>query len=393
MKPVIASILEGGKMKRGNNEGSIFYNKARNKWNAQYKIKENGKIRLKTKSFQSKKDAEDFIDIIMYERDANKYLNNHKINLTAFMKSRALVKLNSNNIREAQYNRICNTIRHIERSNISKMSVKKIKDTDIQIFLNSLINDYSDSTITKIYGEFKQAFNYLYYSGFIKVNPMLGVIKPKSIKKSTKRRAMTLEEERIFVEYLKMTNIDECKYKNIFLIQLFMGLRIGEVLALTIDDIDFQNNIIKINKTLTIDSNGKIICGNKPKTDAGYRNVPIHSKIIKELKEQIKFVKVNKFNLLFPNNKNGYIDAKKVNAKLVSILNDLGINGMSTHSLRCTFATRCAESGISDIVLKELMGHYDIELTKNIYIDVQDKLEQEEINKVEKYLRKMRIVK
>lgn len=36
-------------MKRGNNEGSIFYNKARNKWNAQYKIKESGKIRLKTK--------------------------------------------------------------------------------------------------------------------------------------------------------------------------------------------------------------------------------------------------------------------------------------------------------------------------------------------------------
>ena len=80
------------------------------------------------------------------------------------MKSRALVKLNSNNIREAQYNRICNTIRHIERSNISKMSVKKIKDTDIQIFFNSLINDYSDSTISKIYGEFKQAFNYLYHS-------------------------------------------------------------------------------------------------------------------------------------------------------------------------------------------------------------------------------------
>ena len=100
----------------------------------------------------------------MYERDANKYLNNHKINLTAFMKSRALVKLNSNNIREAQYNRICNTIRHIERSNISKMSVKKIKDTDIQIFFNSLINDYSDSTISKIYGEFKQAFSYLYHS-------------------------------------------------------------------------------------------------------------------------------------------------------------------------------------------------------------------------------------
>ena len=65
-------------MKRRNNEGSVFYNKARNKWNAQYKTKEDGKIKVKTKRFKSKEDAEDFIDIIMYERDANKYLNEMK---------------------------------------------------------------------------------------------------------------------------------------------------------------------------------------------------------------------------------------------------------------------------------------------------------------------------
>lgn len=88
-------------MKRNNNEGSVFYNKARNRWNVQYKIKKDGKIRLKTKSFKNREDAEDFIDIIMYERNATKYLKNHKINLTAFMKSRALTKLNSNTIREA----------------------------------------------------------------------------------------------------------------------------------------------------------------------------------------------------------------------------------------------------------------------------------------------------
>ena len=380
-------------MKRRNNEGSVFYNKARNKWNAQYKINENGIIKVKTKSFKTKIDAEDFIDIIMYERDANKYLKSHKINLTAFMKSRALAKLNSNTIREAQYSRICNTISHIERSEISKMPVKKITDTDIQNYLNTLINDYSNSTITKIYGEFNQVFEYLYNSGLVKVNPMLGVIKPKSVKESTQRRAMTLDEEKTFVDYLKSVTIDECKYKNIFLIQLFAGLRIVEVVALNIDDIDFQNNIIRVNKTLTVDRKGKIICGNKTKTDAGFRNVPIHPKIVKDLKEQIKYVKGNRLNLLFPNSNNGYIDARRVNVKLKEILDELGITGISTHSLRYTFATRCAESGLSDIVLKEIMGHYDIEVTKNVYIDVQRELENEEIKKFEKYIRKMGIVK
>lgn len=221
---------------------------------------------------------------------------------------------------------------------------------------------------------------------------MLGVIKPKSTKESIRRRAMTLEEEKIFIDYLKSVTINEYKYKNIFLVQLFAGLRIGEVLALTIDDIDFQNNVIKTDKTLTVDGNGKIICGEKTKTDAGRRNVPIHPKIVKVLKEQIKYVKGNKLHLLFPNNNNGYTDNRKVNVKLVAILKNLGITDITTHSLRHTFATRCAESGLSDIVLKEIMGHYDIDVTKNIYIDVQKQLEQEEIKKFEKYIKKMGIL-
>lgn len=379
-------------MKRRNNEGSVFYNSSRNRWNAQYKVKEDGKIRIKTKSFKNKEDAEDFIDIVMYEKDANKYIKSHGINLISFMKSRALTKVNSNTISKSQYTRICESIKIIENSELSKIPVKKMKDTDIQIYLNSLIKEYSDSSISKIYGQLNQTFEYLYNLGFIKYNPMFGVIKPKSMKKSEKRRAMTLEEEKKFINYLNQVNISECKYKNVFLIQLFMGLRIGEVLALTIDDIDLKNNIIKVRKSLTVDEKGKIICGEKTKTNAGFRDIPINSKIVKDLKEQIKFAKNNKQNLLFPNINNGYIDPRRVNSKLVSILKNLDISGISTHSLRYTFATRCAECGIKDVVLKDIMGHYDIEITKNIYIDIQENYEQEEVKKVEKYLKKVGII-
>lgn len=117
-----------------------------------------------------------------------------------------------------------------------------------------------------------------------------------------------------FIDYLNQVNISKCKYKNIFLIQLFIGLRIGEVLALTIDDIDLKNNIIKVRKSLTVYEKGKIICGNRTKTNTGFRDVPINSKIIKDLKEQIKFVKSNKANLLFPNANNGYIDPRRANS-------------------------------------------------------------------------------
>ena len=378
-------------MKRKNNEGSIFYNTFRNRWNAQYKVIEEGKVKVKTKSFKTKESAEDYIDIIMYERNANEYIKNHGVNLISFMKSRALVKLNSNTISKSQYVRICDSIKHIEESELSKIPIKKMKDNDIQLYLNSLIEKYSNSSISKIHAQLTQTFEYLYNSGFIKYNPMYGVIKPKSTKKIEKRRAMTLDEEKTFLEYLNQVSISECKYKNVFLIQLFSGLRIGEVLALTIEDIDFENNIIKVQKSLTVNENGKIICGERPKTNAGFRDVPINSKIIKNLKEQINFSKRNKQQILFPNNNNNYTDPRKVNDYLTRILKNLDITGISTHSLRYTFATRCAESGIKDVVLKDIMGHYDIEVTKNIYIDIQKNFEQDEIKKVEKYMKKVGI--
>lgn len=139
-------------MKRKNNEGSVFYNSSRNKWNAQYKIEENGKIKIKTKSFKNKEDAEDFIDVIMYERNSNDYIKKHGVNLISFMKSRALAKLNSNTISKSQYIRICESIKRIKNSELSKIQIKNMKNAHIQAFLNSLIADYSDSSIKKIYG-------------------------------------------------------------------------------------------------------------------------------------------------------------------------------------------------------------------------------------------------
>lgn len=72
-----------------------------------------------------------------------------------------------------------------------------------------------------------------------------------------------------------MKFIEEEKFKNVFLIQMYEGLRIGEVLALQNKDIDLEKNVIHISKTLTRDKNGKVIMGNNTKTFAGVRDVPI----------------------------------------------------------------------------------------------------------------------
>ncbi len=73
-------------------------------------------------------------------------------------------------------------------------------------------------------------------------------------------------------------NYDE--YTNIFYVALYTGMRIGEILALSSDDIDIDNKIIHINKTLTKDKNDKTIVGKSTKTYSGTRDIPITELII-----------------------------------------------------------------------------------------------------------------
>ena len=113
------------------------------------------------------------------------------------------------------------------------------------------------------------------------------VIRPISQKQDKKVRALTLDEQQAFTDYLLTKDIKQCKYKNVFLIQMYMGLRVGEALALTMNDVDLKNKKINIHRTLTTDENNETIMENKTKTYAGMRVVPIPEVIYPYVIEQM----------------------------------------------------------------------------------------------------------
>ncbi|MCI8392968.1 MAG: tyrosine-type recombinase/integrase, partial [Clostridia bacterium] len=91
-----------------------------------------------------------------------------------------------------------------------------------------------------------------------------------------------------FTDYLLSKDLKQCKYKNVFLIQMYMGLRCGETLALTTHDIDLKQKKMNIHRTLTTDENNAIIMGNKTKTYAGKRVIPIPDFIYTHIIEQMQ---------------------------------------------------------------------------------------------------------
>ena len=378
--------------KKGNSQGTIYYRKDRNKWIAQYYDYDPITLKRikKEKSFNAEEKAKQYLQSIMFQKENPIYIENNGIPLKELMKAVLQNKYDTNVISESQYDRIQKTLKSIFKSELVNKKVDEILPEEIQKYINTYRN-YSNSTIKKVMEQFNQAFKYAFDRGYIIRNPMTQVIKPKSLKPNKIVRAMTLDEENKFINYIKDKSLKECPYKNEYLIQLFMGLRIGECLALTKDDIDLKNMKIHVHKTLTHDIKGNVLLKNSPKTQAGNRYVPIPDSLYPYLIEQIEYSETQKNNeekLLFKPPQNKYTDSKNVNRALLKILKNLNIEHMSSHSLRHTYATRAIEAKITPVVLQTLMGHTDISTTIDIYTDVFDEFKDNELEKVNEYYTK-----
>ena len=334
---------------KGSSEGYVFFNKQRKKWNAQYSEYDvkTGEIKKKTKSFKSEDEAKKYLDTIMYQKENPLYIEHNGIPICEVMKANLKLKLDTNQITATQFGRVTKTIEKLEKTPIGNKNIDEITSSEIQEYLNS-IKDLSNSSIKKVYQQFNQAFKIAINRGYLMRNPMINVIRPKSSKEDKIVRALTVEEQQAFTEYILDKNLKDCKYRNVFLIQMYLGLRVSEALALTTHDIDLHNKRVNIHRTLSTDENGAVIMGNTTKTYSGKRILPIPTFIYPYIVEQMQIAETQENNeekLLFKPQNQKYTRRENVNSELQRILKKyFNITDISTHSLRHTYGTRCIEA-------------------------------------------------
>lgn len=307
-------------------------------------------------------------------------------------------------IKQATFKRKNDTLKKLQKEKFTNIPIAKVKREDIIKYLESL-KQYSKSTIKQIYELICMAFGQATYENIIIDNFMTGwkrVEKPKSEYKSHHRKSLTIEEQKKLVDYLNSVKYEKCHKKYLFLLLLTTGMRIGEALVLDYEkDIDIVNGKIYIRKTQTKNTAGKAIIGETAKTENGERVLTM-TNISKRIVEAALEHKIpNKNHLLFcKEDKTMYIE-NTINSSIKRIALKLGIGiyedkdkkgqivqktDVHTHMLRGTFATRCAEAKIAPAVLKKILGHSDITVTMQYYVDVDSEFENSENKNVEKYL-------
>lgn len=308
-------------------------------------------------------------------------------------------------IKKATRKRKMDTLKKLEKENFTNIPISKVKREDVVKYLESL-KHYSNSTIKQIYELICMAFGEATYQNIINDNFMVGwkrVEKPKSQYKGHHRKSLTIAEQRKLVDYLNSVSYEECKHKYLLLLLLSTGIRIGEALVIDYEkDIDLKNGLLHIRRTQTKDVDGKAIIGETAKTDNGTRTLALNAISEKIVRDALEHKIKNKEHLLFCSDERTMYVENTINSclKRIALKLDIGIyeeentkgqlvkkTDVHTHMLRGTFATRCAEAKIVPALLKKILGHVDISVTMQYYVDLDIEFVKSENKNFELYLK------
>jgi len=377
----------------GNGEGSLYYSETLQKWIYQYYVEgESGRKTMTQKKNETSRDFKKRVTELKSKLDNGSYIAKSKDTFIQILEKHIEQKYKDNIVGNSSYERDLYTKKQIEKTckNFINKSIQKITVDDIEDAKDE-IRKYANNSIDKIWRFLYKTFDIAVSRRKILFNPMndSSLNKPISNNATKKIEALTLEEEQKVNNYLDAIS-DKETYKLITLLQLNTGMRIGEILALSLDCINLEKNTITVYRTITKE-NGKYVLGKHTKTynrktniDKGKRVFPMTSKAREIIKEILNTNIANMNKLLFWDySKNDLISPKRINDFLNSLDKEHTINNFTTHKLRHTFITRCQERGIPLVVIQAMVGHIEgSAVTNDTYTSVSLAFMNEQIKKI-----------
>ncbi|MCY7235063.1 MULTISPECIES: tyrosine-type recombinase/integrase [Streptococcus] len=287
---------------------------------------------------------------------------------------------------------------------------EEIKSADIQIWVNKLAQQSKKSVESgakkskkghaKDFGaviyKLSDIFDFGITNFELTHNPARTVkIPPKP--KLTKKRVMVLHDDDLAKWLNYLNSLPDTRANRRFHIicdtLLASALRINELLALTIHDLDFETNEIIVNKTLMwkagnkkLGIKGEMICKDSAKTDSGNRRVAVPLQILENL-QAFHNEMANYFtkhgvpisDLIFPTIYGNYMCDRNKRTTLKKRLTELELPNYGFHLFRHTHASLMLNAGANWKELQERMGHKSIQTTMDTYAELAPKKKAEAV--------------
>ncbi len=270
---------------------------------------------------------------------------------------------------------------------LGKISLKSLTTQNIQQWVNTLNKSLAPKTVKNVYLNLNAALKKAVLLRMIPYNPCDGVVLPKL----QKYQAQVYNQQEID-ELLKIAKKTDM-FLPIFL-ELSIGLRRGELLALTWGDVNFKKKEININKSRFYSKEG--FCKTKaPKTISGNRKISVGNSVIKELKKAQLKQREKMLALGKALSSNDPVICKEdgtayhpdaMTKKWERFLQKNNFKKIRFHDLRHTNATMMIGAGINTKTVQTRLGHSDISTTMNIYVHNTKQMDQSAADQLDNIL-------
>lgn len=365
--------------RRDKGEGSISQRQD-GTWTARMTLGNTPDGKRKVKAFYGKTESEVKKKLREFKKELakNDYKEIRKMTVSELLEEwMSVIKIHE--LKSSSYDRLELTVKHQINPYIGNLQISTITTSDIQSVINELIRqDYSYSIIKKTYNAINASFKFACNRQYISQNPVINITLPKQ-KERAKSNIEFFNNDEIqdIIKYsIEQYGTGRYIYQHGYAFPLLLntGMRVGELLALKWENVDFENKQIHIKESRgqiidrTSDVKRYVMIDKTTKTSSSYRTIPMN----KLAEESLLY-----FKSLHPNNKyvmanknNNVITYRNLNRAFKNIKEKANINHGTIHSLRHTFATKLFQNGVDVKIISEILGHSDISITYNIYTHV-----------------------
>lgn len=297
----------------------------------------------------------------------------------------------SKELAPSTYKRYCRMLETRLLPYFGHFYINKIRPTDIMKFYDLLEKDtqlvrkkgnngtktkkpLSGKTILEHHRLLRAMLHRAVYWQLIVSNPAERVQAPRA--KKPKRRSYDDEQTKILLENLEQLSIEDTKYKVAIILTVFTGVRLGELMGLEWQDIDFKNGIISINRSSQYLSDMGVFT-KVPKTESSIREIAIPEFIISLLEEYKLWYEEQKsiYNELWNDSNRLFVQAdgkpmhpSTISKWFVKYVGQIGLPVINFHGLRHTNASLLVAQNIDIAIISARLGHAQISTTLNFYV-------------------------
>ena len=297
----------------------------------------------------------------------------------------------SKELAPSTYKRYCRMLETRLLPYFGHFYVNKIKPTDIMQFYDLLSKDtqlvrkkdnngnktlkpLSGKTILEHHRLLRAMLHKAVYWQVIVSNPAERVQPPKA--KKPKRKYYDDDQCKILLENLEQLEEEQIKYKTAIILTVFTGVRLGELMGLEWNDIDFRNGIVSINRSSQYLADTGVFT-KVPKTESSIREVAIPDFVISLLEEYKLWYEEQKslYGELWINSNRLFVQAdgkpmhpSTISKWFVKFIGQIGLPVINFHGLRHTNATLLIAQNIDVAVVAARLGHAQITTTFNFYV-------------------------